>query len=325
MSRPRNSRTPGPVVNGGLIDFETNGLTSAYAAEGAYYPCPQAINAPMLAYGGATMLAPMQQQPGMMLASMQQQHGATMLAPMQQPGAMMMAQYPGGVMMTPMQAQYPSSYGMLAAQPPAPKEEAAGLSSASNEVLTEKERIRQNVHRYISQRGLRHPESDDDEMSEALHGDAQARVEVARRRYVQAKLDRDQGSARLSSETRLDRDQGSARLSSETRLDRDQGSARLSSETRLDRMEAELGEARERWRQRSSALSSRAQADRAEDELHAARERWMRREALSQGAETTAGRIAKLNAEARLKAHGASSTLAAKPMSAQERVLSRRY
>ena len=295
MSRPRNSRTPGPVVNGGLIDFETNGLTSAYAAEGAYYPCPQAINAPMLAYGGATMLAPMQQQPGMMLASMQQQHGATMLAPMQQPGAMMMAQYPGGVMMTPMQAQYPSSYGMLAAQPPAPKEEAAGLSSASNEVLTEKERIRQNVHRYISQRGLRHPESDDDEMSEALHGDAQARVEVARRRYVQAKLDRDQGSARLSSETRL------------------------------DRMEAELGEARERWRQRSSALSSRAQADRAEDELHAARERWMRREALSQGAETTAGRIAKLNAEARLKAHGASSTLAAKPMSAQERVLSRRY
>ena len=310
MSRPRNARTPGPVVNGGLIDFETNGLTSAYAAEGAYYPCPQAINAPMLAYGGATMLAPMQQQPGMMLASMQQQHGATMLAPMQQPGAMMMAQYPGGVMMTPMQAQYPSSYGMLAAQPPAPKEEAAGLSSASNEVLTEKERIRQNVHRYISQRGLRHPESDDDEMSEALHGDAQARVEVARRRYVQAKLDRDQGSARLSSETRLDRDQGSARLSSETRL---------------DRMEAELGEARERWRQRSSALSSRAQADRAEDELHAARERWMRREALSQGAETTAGRIAKLNAEARLKAHGASSTLAAKPMSAQERVLSRRY
>ena len=282
-------------MNGGLIDFETNGLTSAYAAEGAYYPCPQAINAPMLAYGGATMLAPMQQQPGMMLASMQQQHGATMLAPMQQPGAMMMAQYPGGVMMTPMQAQYPSSYGMLAAQPPAPKEEAAGLSSASNEVLTEKERIRQNVHRYISQRGLRHPESDDDEMSEALHGDAQARVEVARRRYVQAKLDRDQGSARLSSETRL------------------------------DRMEAELGEARERWRQRSSALSSRAQADRAEDELHAARERWMRREALSQGAETTAGRIAKLNAEARLKAHGASSTLAAKPMSAQERVLSRRY
>ena len=310
MSRPRNARTPGPVVNGGLIDFETNGLTSAYAAEGAYYPCPQAINAPMLAYGGATMLAPMQQQPGMMLASMQQQHGATMLAPMQQPGTMMMAQYPGGVMMTPMQAQYPSSYGMLAAQPPAPKEEAAGLSSASNEVLTEKERIRQNVHRYISQRGLRHPESDDDEMSEALHGDAQARVEVARRRYVQAKLDRDQGSARLSSETRLDRDQGSARLSSETRL---------------DRMEAELGEARERWRQRSSALSSRAQADRAEDELHAARERWMRREALSQGAETTAGRIAKLNAEARLKAHGASSTLAAKPMSAQERVLSRRY
>ena len=278
MSRPRNARTPGPVVNGGLIDFETNGLTSAYAAEGAYYPCPQAINAPMLAYGGATMMAPMQQQPG-----------ATMLAPMQQqqPGMMMATtQYPGGVMMAPMQPQYPSSYGMLAAQPAAPKEEAAGLSSASNEVLSEKERIRQNVRKYMSQRNMRHAESDDDEMSEALHSDLQDRVDMARRRYMQAKLDREPSSARLSSDTRL------------------------------DRMEAELSEARERWRQRSSALSSRA-----DDDLQAARERWMQRgaamAAMPEG-ETAAGRIAKLNAEAR-------QHLKARPMSAQERVLSRRY
>jgi hypothetical protein len=273
------------VVNGGLIDFETNGLTSAYAAEGAYYPCPQAINAPMLAYGGATMLAPMQQQPGMMMATTQYP-GGMMMAPMQQqqPGMMMATtQYPGGVMMAPMQPQYPSSYGMLAAQPAAPKEE--GLSSASNEVLSEKERIRQNVRKYMSQRNMRHASSDDDEMSEALHSDLQDRVDMARRRYMQAKLDREPSSARLSSDTRL------------------------------DRMEAELSEARERWRQRSSALSSRAHAD---DELQAARERWMQRGAASEEAETAAGRIAKLNAEAR-------QHLKARPMSAQERVLSRRY
>ena len=298
MSRPRNARTPGPVVNGGLIDFETNGLTSAYAAEGAYYPCPQAINAPMLAYGGATMLAPMQQQPGAtMLAPMQQQQPGMMMATTQYPGGMMMApmqqqpqgmmmattQYPGGVMMAPMQPQYPSSYGMLAAQPAAPKEEAAGLSSASNEVLSEKERIRQNVRKYMSQRNMRHAESDDDEMSEALHSDLQDRVDMARRRSMQAKLDREPSSARLSSDPRL------------------------------DRMEAELSEARERWRQRSSALSSRA-----DDELQAARERWMLRGAAMAEGETAAGRIAKLNAEAR-------QHLKARPMSAQERVLSRRY
>ena len=301
MSRPRNARTPGPVVNGGLIDFETNGLTSAYAAEGAYYPCPQAINAPMLAYGGATMMAPMQQQPGAtMLAPMQQQPPGMMMATTQYPGGMMMApmqqqqpgmmmattQYPGGVMMAPMQPQYPSSYGMLAAQPAAPKEE--GLSSASNEVLTEKERIRQNVKKYMSQRNIRHASSDDDEMSEALHSDLQDRVDLARRRYMQAKLDREPSSARLSSDTRL------------------------------DRMEAELSEARERWRQRSSTLSSRAHADRADDELRAARARRMQRQAASEEAETAAGRIAKLNAEAR-------QHLKARPMSAQERVLSRRY
>ena len=301
MSRPRNARTPGPVVNGGLIDFETNGLTSAYAAEGAYYPCPQAINAPMLAYGGATMMAPMQQQPGAtMLAPMQHQQPGMMMATTQYPGGMMMApmqqqpqgmmmattQYPGGVMMAPMQPQYPSSYGMLAAQPAAPKEEVAGLSSASNEVLSEKERIRQNVRKYMSQRNMRHAESDDDEMSEALHSDLQDRVDMARRRYMQAKLDREPSSARLSSDPRL------------------------------DRMEAELSEARERWRQRSSALSSRA-----DDDLQAARERWMQRgaamAAMAEG-ETAAGRIAKLNAEAR-------QHLKARPMSAQERVLSRRY
>jgi len=296
MSRPRNARTPGPVVNGGLIDFETNGLTSAYAAEGAYYPCPQAINAPMLAYGGATMMAPMQQQPGAsMLAPMQQQQPGMMMATTQYPGGMMMApmqqqqpgmmmattQYPGGVMMAPMQPQYPSSYGMLAAQPAAPKEE--GLSSASNEVLSEKERIRQNVRKYMSQRNMRHASSDDDEMSEALHSDLQDRVDMARRRYMQAKLDREPSSARLSSDTRL------------------------------DRMEAELSEARERWRQRSSALSSRA-----DDEPQAARERWMQRGAAMAEGETAAGRIAKLNAEAR-------QHLKARPMSAQERVLSRRY
>jgi hypothetical protein len=289
------------VVNGGLIDFETNGLTSAYAAEGAYYPCPQAINAPMLAYGGATMMAPMQQQPGAtMLAPMQQQPPGMMMATTQYPGGMMMApmqqqqpgmmmattQYPGGVMMAPMQPQYPSSYGMLAAQPAAPKEE--GLSSASNEVLTEKERIRQNVKKYMSQRNIRHASSDDDEMSEALHSDLQDRVDLARRRYMQAKLDREPSSARLSSDTRL------------------------------DRMEAELSEARERWRQRSSTLSSRAHADRADDELRAARARRMQRQAASEEAETAAGRIAKLNAEAR-------QHLKARPMSAQERVLSRRY
>jgi hypothetical protein len=301
MSRPRNARTPGPVVNGGLIDFETNGLTSAYAAEGAYYPCPQAINAPMLAYGGATMMAPMQQQPGAsMLAPMQQQQPGMMMATTQYPGGMMMApmqqqqpgmmmattQYPGGVMMAPMQPQYPSSYGMLAAQPAAPKEE--GLSSASNEVLSEKERIRQNVRKYMSQRNMRHASSDDDEMSEALHSDLQDRVDMARRRYMQAKLGREPSSTRLSSDTRL------------------------------DRMEAELSEARERWRQRSSALSSRAHADRADDELQAARERWMQRGAAMAEGETAAGRIAKLNAEAR-------QHLKARPMSAQERVLSRRY
>jgi len=214
-----------------------------------------------------------------------------MMAPMQQqqPGMMMATtQYPGGVMMAPMQPQYPSSYGMLAAQPAAPKEETAGLSSASNEVLSEKERIRQNVRKYMSQRNMRHASSDDDEMSEALHSDLQDRVDMARRRYMQAKLDREPSSARLSSDTRL------------------------------DRMEAELSEARERWRQRSSALSSRAHADRADDELQAARARRMQRQAASEEAETAAGRIAKLNAEAR-------QHLKARPMSAQERVLSRRY
>jgi hypothetical protein len=83
-------------------------------------------------------------------------------------------------------------------------------------------------------------------------------------------------------------------------------------------MEAELSEARERWRQRSSALSSRAHADRADDELQAARARRMQRQAASEETETAAGRIAKLNAEAR-------QHLKARPMSAQERVLSRRY
>ena len=138
----------------------------------------------------------------------------------------------------------------------------------------------------MSQRNMRHAESDDDEMSEALHSDLQDRVDMARRRYMQAKLDREPSSARLSSDTRL------------------------------DRMEAELSEARERWRQRSSALSSRA-----DDDLQAARERWMQRgaamAAMPEG-ETAAGRIAKLNAEAR-------QHLKARPMSAQERVLSRRY
>jgi hypothetical protein len=101
----------------------------------------------------------------------------------------------------------------------------------------------------------------------------------------------------------------------QAKLDREPSSARLSSDTRLDRMEAELSEARERWRHRYSTLSSRARAD---DEPQAARERWMQRQAAMAEGETAAGRVAKLNAEAR-------QHLKARPMSAQERVLSRRY
>ena len=71
-------------------------------------------------------------------------------------------------------------------------------------MLLEKEWILQNIKKYMSQRGLCYPESDEDEMSEALHSYVQDSVNLACLRYMQAKLDSEQSSARLSSKTRLD-------------------------------------------------------------------------------------------------------------------------